>query len=109
VPFSVYLGWITIASIANVSVTLVSAGWDGFGIGQETWAALIIIIALLITLLVVATRKDVAFGLVIMWALAGIAVKQSGNSNIVMIAETGAIITAIALAASILPARFRQK
>jgi len=108
VPFSVYLGWITIASIANVSVTLVSAGWDGFGISQETWAALIIIIALLITLLVMTTRKDVAYGLVIIWALVGIAVKQRDNSNIVMIAETSAIITAIVAAASILLTGLRR-
>jgi hypothetical protein len=107
VPFSVYLGWITIASIANVAVTLVSVKWDGFGISQETWATLIIIIALLITLLVIATRKDVAYGLVIIWALVGIAVKQSGNQNIVMIAESCAIIVAIALAASILLARLK--
>jgi benzodiazapine receptor len=109
VPFSVYLGWITIASIANVSVALVSVGWDGFGIAQETWAALIVIVALLITLLVIATRKDVAYGLVVIWALVGIAVKQSGYSNIVMIAETSAIIIAIAVAASILLTRFRPK
>jgi hypothetical protein len=108
VPFSVYLGWITIASIANVSVTLVSVKWDGFGISQETWATLIIVIALLITLLVVATRKDVAYGLVIIWALVGIAVKQSGNQNIVTIAETSAIIVAIALAASIVLSRLRR-
>jgi len=109
-PFSVYLGWITIASIANVSVTLVSVKWDGFGISQETWATLIIIIALLITLLVIATRKDVAYGLVIIWALMGVAVKQSGSQNIVTIAETSAIIVAIALAAAIvLPPRLRRK
>jgi len=102
VPFSVYLGWITIASIANVAVTLVSVNWDGFGINPETWAALIIIIALLITLLVIAIRKDVAYGLVIIWALVGIAVKQSGNQNIVMITEISATVVAIALAAVIL-------
>jgi len=40
--FSVYLGWITIASIANVAVTLVSIGWAGFGIGPTTWATLVV-------------------------------------------------------------------
>lgn len=50
VPFSVYLGWITIASIANVAAFLVSVNWDGFGISRETWAILIIAVALLITL-----------------------------------------------------------
>lgn len=109
VPFSVYLGWITIASIANVAVTLVSVKWDGFGIGQETWAALIIVIALLIALLVIATRKDVAYGLVVIWALLGISVKQSGNQNVVMATEIGAVVIVVALVASILVSRFRRR
>jgi hypothetical protein len=108
-PFSVYLGWITIASIANVAAFLVSENWDGFGISQATWATLIIIIALLITLLVIVTRKDVAYGLVIIWALVGIAVKQSENQNIVVIAEISAIIIAVVLATTILIARLRRK
>jgi len=109
VPFSVYLGWITIASIANVAVTLVSVKWDGFGISQTTWATLIIVIALLITLLVIATRRDIAYGLVIIWASIGIAVKQSDNQNIIIVAEISAIIVGIALAASILVTRLRLK
>jgi translocator protein len=108
VPFSVYLGWITIASIADVSVTLVSVNWDGFGISQETWAFLIVIVALLITLLVTATRKDVAYGLVVIWALLGIAVKQSGNQNIVTTTEISAVVVVIALAVSILISRLRR-
>jgi benzodiazapine receptor len=107
-PFSVYLGWITIASIANVAVTLVSMKWDGFGISQETWAFLIVVIALLITLLVIATRKDVAYGLVVIWALLGIAVKQSGNQNIVTTTEISAVVIVIALALSILISRLRR-
>jgi len=109
VPFSVYLGWITIASIANVATTLVSLNWDGFGINPETWATLITIVALLITILVTVTRKDVTYGLVVIWALLGIAVKQTGNQNIVMITETSAIIVAITLAATILLARLKRR
>ncbi len=109
VPFSVYLGWITIASIANVSVFLVSENWDGFGISPETWATLIIIVALIITILVLATRKDIAYGLVIVWALVGIAVKQSGNQNIVTLTEVSAIIVLIALAATILLSKLKRK
>jgi benzodiazapine receptor len=109
VPFSVYLGWITIASIANVAVALVSMKWDGFGVSQEAWAFLVIIVALLITLLAIVTRKDVAYGLVIIWALVGIAVKQGENQNIIMIAEISAIVVAIALVASMLLTRLRRK
>lgn len=107
-PFSVYLGWITIATIANVAVTLVSINWNGSGISPETWATLIIIVALLITILVITTRKDVAYGLVIIWALVGIAMKQS-NQNIVTIAETSAIIVAAALIAIVLFTRLKRR
>jgi hypothetical protein len=92
-----------------VTAFLVSENWDGFGISQATWATLIIIIALLITLLVIVTRKDVAYGLVIIWALVGIAVNQSENQNIVVIAEISAIIIAVVLAASILITKLRHK
>jgi benzodiazapine receptor len=97
-PFSIYLGWITIASIANVSVTLVSVNWDGLGINPETWAILIIMIALLLTLIVAATRKDIAYGLVVVWALLGITSKQT-NTNIVTTAQASIIIILLALAA----------
>lgn len=108
-PFSVYLGWITIASIANVSVTLVSVNWDGFGINPEVWATLIIVVALAITLLVIATRKDVAYSLVIIWALIGIAVKQSENQNIAMLTEASVIIILLALAGIILLSKLKRK
>lgn len=107
-PFSVYLGWITIASIANVSLFLVSENWDGFGIGAETWATLIIIVALVIALLVLATRRDIAYGLVVVWALFGIAVNQSGNQSIVTLTEASAIIILLALAAVVLLSRLKS-
>lgn len=108
VPFSTYLGWITIASIANVSVTLVSVGWDGLGISPETWATLIVLIALVIAVLVVVTRKDIAYGLVVIWAFVGIAVGQSENPNIVTLTQASAIIVFITLVGSILISRLRR-
>jgi hypothetical protein len=102
------LVWITIASIANVAVTLVSVGWDGFGISQETWATLIIIIALIITLLVIAMRRDIAYGLVIIWALSGIAVKQGENQTIVTLLEVSVGIIVIALVLSVIASRLKR-
>ena len=99
---------ITIASIANVSVTLVSLNWDGFGISHETWATIIVIVALLISILVSITRKDIAYGLVIIWAFVGIAVGQSGNQNIVTLTQAGAIIVLITLVSSILITKLRR-
>ena len=109
VPFSTYLGWITIASIANVSVTLVSLDWDGFGIGQETWATVIVVIALLIAMLNVVTRKDIAYGLVIIWAFLGISVGQGGNQNIVTLTQASAIIVLVGLILTILLTKVRRR
>ena len=108
-PFSVYLGWITIASIANVAATLVSIGWDGFGISPETWAILVVAVALIITILMLFTRKDFAYSLVIIWALVGIGVKQSGNQTILMLVEISVAIVAVALISTILFTQIRKK
>jgi benzodiazapine receptor len=108
-PFSVYLGWITVASIANVATTLVSFGWDGFGMSPNTWAILVVAVALLITMLMLITRKDVAYSLVIIWALVGIGVKQSGNQTIVMLTEISAALVAVALVATVLVTKLRKK
>ncbi len=107
-PFSVYLGWITIASIANVAAALVSVDWDGLGISNVTWAVFVIIVALIITLAVVVTKKDIAYSLVIVWALVGIIVKQNGNQSIVVPAEISAVIIIIALVAAVLVSRFKH-
>ena len=108
-PFSVYLGWITVASIANVAAALVSFNWNGFGISPETWATLVIAVALIITVLMLVTRKDVAYSLVIIWALVGIGVKQSGNPTIVMLTEVSAVIVAVALVIVVLVTMLRRK
>ncbi len=108
-PFSVYLGWITIASIADVAAALVSVNWDRFGLSDVTWTVIVIAIALIITLLVIFARRDIAYSLVVIWALVGIAVKQSGNQSIVTTTEISAVVIVIALVLSILVSRFRRR
>ena len=105
-PFSTYLGWITIASIANVATTLVSINWDGFGLDPEIWALLIIIIALLLSLTVIVTRRDIAYGLVIIWAFIGISVAQTAQ-NIITLTQISALIVLITLVATIILQKLR--
>jgi hypothetical protein len=107
-PFSVYLGWITVASIANVAAALVSIQWDGFGLANDAWAVLVIAVALLITLAVIATRKDVAYSLVLVWALIGIAVNQSAYQNIVIAAEVSVLIIIVALLVRFLLSKLKR-
>jgi benzodiazapine receptor len=98
-PFSVYLGWITVATIANMAAALTAVDWDGWGISEVSWTILVIIVALIITIGVISKRRDLAFSLVIMWALGGIVVKQMENQSIVLTAGFGAIIIVITLVA----------
>jgi hypothetical protein len=81
VPFSVYLGWITVATIANITAFLVSVNWDGFGISPLNWTIIIIAVATLLTILMLALRKDIAFTLVIVWAFLGIWMKRTTLPN----------------------------
>ena len=78
-------------------MTLVSVGWDGFGLSLETWAILVLALALILDLAVIATRRDIAYSLVFIWALAGISVNQTANPSIVLTAEIAIAIIAVAL------------
>jgi len=103
VPFSVYLGWITVATVANITALLVSLGLvdNGvfFGLDESIWTAIVLLVATTISVVLVITRKDVAYGLVPVWAFIGIAVKQlesRAEVSIVAAVFTLVIIAAIA-------------
>jgi hypothetical protein len=81
IPFSVYLGWITIATIANVTALLVKIGWDRFGLSEQFWTVLVIAVGILITLAVLFIRNDIFYCLVVDWALIGILIKRLGDKN----------------------------
>ncbi len=108
-PFSVYLGWITIASIANVAVALTAYNWDGFGINPEIWATIVVVVALAITMLMLGTRKDVAYALVVIWALIGIGVNQAGNQSVFLLTEISSILVAIGVLVTIVLTWLKRK
>ena len=89
-PFSVYLGWITVATVANTSITFLNYGVTG-GALAPLWTVVAITAATGVGYLVLRNRRDVAFNLVLVWAFAGIAVKQWGAELLVVI---GALVAA---------------
>ncbi|MCW4040973.1 MAG: tryptophan-rich sensory protein [Candidatus Bathyarchaeota archaeon] len=96
-PFSVYLGWITVASIGNVAVTLVSLNGNGWGLSELSWTILMIGVAIAVTLIMIVRKRDIGFSLVLIWALLGILVKQSDVQNIVLTTGSGIGLIVIAL------------
>lgn len=93
IPFSVYLGWISVATVVNVALALYDAGWNGWGISPEIWTVVMLVISSALAIAILIQRRDTAFSLVIIWALIAIAVKRS---SIPLIAIS-AVILAIAL------------
>lgn len=92
VPFGVYLGWISVATIANVTDWLYLVSWDGLGIQPQVWAVVLLAVAGALGILMATIRHDAAFLAVLAWSFAGIAVKQAGTP---MVAASAAILTAV--------------
>lgn len=81
VPFGLYWGWISIATIANVTAWLVNEDWNGLGISEGFWAVLLIAVGATVTLVVLRRTHRWAYGVVVLWAFAGIIIKQQSELN----------------------------
>ena len=105
IPFSVYLGWITVATVANITSWLYSIEWNGLGIPAPTWAVIMIFVAAVVGLAMALTRRDAAYLLVLVWSFIGIAVKQTPAPAVV---NTAWVAAALMLALTIY-SLFRRK
>ncbi len=93
IPFSIYLAWISVATIVNVASALYISNWNGGGINPEAWTAIMLVIGGVIGAIVAKQRNDIAFTLVYVWAYVAIAVRQWENPLI----WVTALVVAIAL------------
>jgi hypothetical protein len=96
-PFSIYLGWISVATIANASQWLYYLEWNNWGIAPELWAVILLGVATLLGVLMSLRENDTAYGLVLIWAFLGITVSQAGTASVVVTAFTGAGLIGLSL------------
>jgi hypothetical protein len=96
-PFSIYLGWISVATIANVSVVLLDLNWDGFGITETVWTIVMIVIGTVLGLLMTYLKSEVFYTLVLIWAFVGITQNGSGDTLVTIMAWSGAILLTVFL------------
>ena len=101
-PLSIYFGWLTFAALANTSIFLLASGWAGFGLHYSPleWTRIIIGATVFLTLIVIFTRRNVFFGLVIIWGLYGIILKRKPDNpnlyaDLILTAWTGIAIIAL--------------
>jgi hypothetical protein len=90
-PFIVYLGWISVATIANSTALLVAYQWNGFGMLPVYWSAAMILIAVLLAVLMLKKFQAIPFALVVAWALWGIYNAQGPAAPILASITAGGI------------------
>lgn len=95
-PFSIYLGWISIATIANITALLVSVNWNGWNIPEWLWACIMIIVGTILGILMLLRKNNGFYALTVAWGLAGIFLQQyktaAGLNAVAITAMSGAAL-----------------
>ena len=102
-PFSINLGWISVATLVNIAYVLKVNGWDGFGLTDETWTVIMLIIGALLAVVFRMKERDFLYPLVFVWAYIAIGIKNYGETDLA--AYAAFILAAILLVADIIPWR----
>jgi hypothetical protein len=105
VPFSVYLGWITVATVANITDFLYFINWTGFGIAPQAWAVIMLVIASGLGLAMTLARKDSGYVFVLVWSFFGIAAKQAATPLVANSAWAATILMLVLAVYSIVQRR----
>ena len=97
-PFLVYLGWISVATIANITALLVKIDWNGIGISPITWSLLMMITATILAIYFILSERIWSYSLVIMWALWGIRAARTNDAPFLsQVALAGLVLVLIVL------------
>ena len=90
-PFSIYLAWISVATVVNVASALYAAGWSGWGLNSSAWTSVMIAVSAVIAAMVILRRQDIPFTLVFVWAYGAIAVRHTDVTMIWLSAAIAAV------------------
>jgi hypothetical protein len=78
-PISIYLSWISVATIVNVACALYFQSWNGWGISAQLWTVMMLLVAAAIAVVIVVKCQDITYVGVTLWATFAIALKQWNN------------------------------
>jgi hypothetical protein len=94
VPISIYLAWISVATIVNGAIVLDYWNWNGWGIAPQIWSVIMLLVATAIAVTVSIRRVDLAYTGVFIWAFVAIAVRN-GNNLVIAAAAGGLAIVLV--------------
>jgi tryptophan-rich sensory protein len=95
VPFSIYFGWLTVATILNITLWFRANNFDLSGVSEPVWAIGVLILGLIVGAVLYNRYRSAAFILIFTWAYAAIAVKQAATPTVQLFAGAGAIIAVL--------------
>jgi len=98
-PISIYLAWISVATISNISYVLTFYQWSGWGLSNPLWAVIMMTIGTALALHIRYHHFDVTYVLVFIWAFIGIAVRNGLEELLV---STAAIFLSAVMLSGIL-------
>lgn len=107
-PFGIYFGWISVATIANISSYLVVNNWNGLGLSAILWTQILLVIGAILGILMTLVRKEIGYPLVIVWAFMGIYISRAESLPIQLTAGIGAGLVLIALIAGLISRKNKQ-
>ncbi|MFW5786546.1 MAG: tryptophan-rich sensory protein [bacterium] len=100
---SIYVAWLTIATVASASTALVAADWNGFGIGMESWGVIISIVGIVLGAVLLWVFRDPLFAVVYAYAYLGIMVRRLGEvPGVAITAAVGAGIFVVLFVLSLI-------
>lgn len=102
VPSSLFLGWISVATIANVSLWLVAMGWDGGTLSDGNWTKLLLAVIVLLSLFISIRYKDFLYPAVIAWATYALFVALQNREE--SVAQTAMYVAIAAIVLTIIAA-----
>jgi hypothetical protein len=89
--FGIYLGWISIATIANVTALLVNYNWGGWGLNAQWWTVILIVVGLAATVFALIRLQNPFVGLAVIWAFTGIIIARTSDNSVIVTAAFVAI------------------
>jgi len=99
VPISIYLGWISVATIANISAYLVTSRHDLSFLSESMWVIIMLFTAVFLGILMIKRHANKSFVLILIWAFVGIAQKRQNDEvlhvDIIYVAYFSIIILAL--------------
>ena len=98
-PISIYIGWISVATISNISYVLTVYQWSGWGLSDPLWAVIMMTVGTALALHIRFHHFDIAYPFVFIWAFIGIALHNGFEELLVM---TAALFLSAVLFAGIL-------